>query len=182
MSVVHISKHSHGSDSQDHDRLSVEHISERSGKMCTRVGLDGPYCRKKELWARPPLLTPVPSKANHTSSHHRRLQTGPTPEKPARTFRLLGPCLGSGHQHLWERRSDNLETREGSHPSGSSKLDRNGALGPFGLGYQSRLAAARHVHQATQKTQQVRLQKNEPPDSEIVSACSACMSAVRCQL
>ena len=49
--------------------------------LFSRRGLLGPLCkRKRELWARPPVLTPVPSWAIHSSP-------------PVQTGRLLGPCL-----------------------------------------------------------------------------------------
>ena len=91
-------KHSpfHGADSQDHGRLSVRYLPKfsRTKILYTRAGLLGPYCEKSgALWTRPSVLTPVPSQANHSfnhsSSHRRRFQTGQTPEKLARMFRLL---------------------------------------------------------------------------------------------
>ena len=58
-----------------------------------RVGLLGPHCKKvEELWARPPVLTPVRSQASHSSSPC-QFQTGQTPDELARMFRLLGQCL-----------------------------------------------------------------------------------------
>ena len=57
-------------------------------KRCMRLDL-----LNGELWARLPVLTPVPSQANHSSSRRHQFQTGQTPEEPARIFRLLGWCL-----------------------------------------------------------------------------------------
>ena len=59
-------------------------------------------CKKNvELWAHPPLLTPMPSQANHSSPHiavgSRR---GETSEKLAHMFWLLGPCLGPLQRNL----------------------------------------------------------------------------------
>ena len=62
---------------QDHGGLSVVHISmhSRETNLNIRVGLLGPYCRRSgELWARPPVLTPVPS--------HSELQLLPSPSVP----------------------------------------------------------------------------------------------------
>ena len=108
--MVHISKHSLFSwcwNSEDHGRLPDKHtcpsihfftaltLSRPRPVACrahfqafaqnlyTRRGLLGPHCKKKsELWARPPVLTPVPSQAIHSSP-------------PIKTGRLLGPCLGT---------------------------------------------------------------------------------------
>ena len=45
------------------------------------------------LWARLPVLTPVPVQVNHSSSSRRQFQRGQTPEEPACMFRLLAPCF-----------------------------------------------------------------------------------------
>ena len=119
--------------SQDHGRSSAMHMSKHSPshsadtlkitvgcpsstypsirtKTCTRVWLLGPHCkRKKELWARPPVLTPVPSQAIHCraclNSHHSDIQG--TAQKSSTLFEAIAQkkvchCLGawdwwSGH-------------------------------------------------------------------------------------
>ena len=95
MSVVRISKHSpfHGAASQDHGRLVVVPTSKHPPKnlLYTRVGLLGPYCKKKGELA---VGTSTPAdacafQANHSSSHRR-------PEKLAHMFRLLGLCFEPG--------------------------------------------------------------------------------------
>ena len=64
---------------QGHGRLSVEHISKLCHKKtCTHVlaSLDRTAKKKWELWARPPVLTPVPSQAIHSSLPSPSVQDG----------------------------------------------------------------------------------------------------------
>ena len=71
LSEIHISKHSFSSQrllSQDHSRLPDKHVSKHSHKNLHSCWTPWPAPRKKrELWARPPVLTPVPSQATHSS-------------------------------------------------------------------------------------------------------------------
>ena len=79
---MYVSKRSpfHGSDSQDHGRLFVGNTSRLSRvKKCTHVSTHADTCA-------------LTSESQH-SSRRCRFQTGQTPEKPARVFGLLGPCL-----------------------------------------------------------------------------------------
>ena len=64
-------------------------------ETCTHVLGSFVHTAKKsgELWARRPVLTPVPSQANHSSSRLHRFETGHTADKIARMYRLLGRCL-----------------------------------------------------------------------------------------
>ena len=57
-------------------------------KTCTHVleYLVRTAKKEMELWARPPVMTPVPSQAIHTCSRRRLFQTGQTPEKHARMY------------------------------------------------------------------------------------------------
>ena len=70
--------------------------------------------------------------------------------------RLVNNNCGKGELINWR---DSV----GSHPSGSSKLDRNGALDPD---QPRRLATACHSHRATQKNTTGSLAEYEPTDSE----------------
>ena len=117
-----IFKHSpfHGADSQDHGRLSVGQISKAlvRKKLVHTCWAPWSVLQKTsgDLWARPPVLTPVPSQANHNSSRRHRFQTGQTPEKCARMFQAVSRnnndvktpkhvfvchCLGASD--LWSR-------------------------------------------------------------------------------
>ena len=66
-------------------------------KTCTRVGLLGPHCTKKGPWARPPVLTPVPSQAIHSRTcsnfHHYDIRAG-------YLERVMAVATVSSHQFL----------------------------------------------------------------------------------
>ena len=83
MSVVHVSKHSHKNlrqQSQDHGWLPDKHISKHSHKNLRSCWTHWYALQKKKQgqWARPPVLTPVPSQAIHSracvNSHHCDIQ------------------------------------------------------------------------------------------------------------
>ena len=63
------------------DCLTSKYPSIRHKNLHNCVGLLGPHCKKKELWARPPVLAPVPPQAIHSSPPF------------AIASRRLGPCL-----------------------------------------------------------------------------------------
>ena len=70
VSNARMSKHSFSSRrllSQDHGRLPDKHIAKNSNKTCIHVVDCLVRTAKKRLWARPPVLTPVPSQAIHHS-------------------------------------------------------------------------------------------------------------------
>ena len=78
----------HGAGFQDHDRLA--HTCRTPWSVLQKSG---------ELWARPPVLTAVPSQANHSGFRRVRLR------KIARMFRLLGPCFASTTMEESERKA-----------------------------------------------------------------------------
>ena len=73
--------------------LSLSLILSFSHPLILSFSFSFSFKMEGELWARAPVLTPVPVQTNHSSSHRRQFQTGQTPEKSARTFRVHGPCL-----------------------------------------------------------------------------------------
>ena len=99
----------HGAGFQDHDRLA--HTCRTPWSVLQKSG---------ELWARPPVLTAVPSQANHSGFRRVRLRN------IAWMFRLLGRV---SHQQQWKnhKKLASRLTLPGSTAMHRSKLDIGGA-------------------------------------------------------
>ena len=128
-------------------------------KTCTRVGLLSPHCKRKqkirELWARPPVLTPVPSHAIHSRAclnlHHSDIQGTAQKSPCVNTFfeasrkkkrrpsrHCLGAWAGDTEQKL-ETRHTGQRTRDdviwyacgnffGRHPRGPAPHTKRNAM------------------------------------------------------
>ena len=107
LSVVYIPKHSLSSwcwNSQDHGRLSVMHMSKHSLKNLHTCWTPWSALHKKRrLWARPPVLTPVPLQAIHSraclNSHHSDIQG--TAQKSPCVNTFLKPSQKKKNVTVW---------------------------------------------------------------------------------
>ena len=102
--AVHISKHSPFSwcwNSQDHGRLPGKHISKHSQQKLAHVLDSLVHTGTRGLWARPPVLTPVPSQAIHSrgclNSHHSDTQ-GTAQKSPCVNTNVLVTIPACSHQ------------------------------------------------------------------------------------